>query len=235
LVEPFIFSLGKYHTVPIEELLKAGDLESCIALMEKTPFARSLEIGYRQYEEEGKFFLLELALDLAYYDRLWVALDGLGPMDKHSAGRLLGIQYDTTNLVWITRFREYHDLSPEQIFQYIIPHGWKIHGDLFWQVAKESDVAETLVSRHVIPYNKLLSPDPQLDGSRILGIELDLLRYLYHESRITFMKFPLQAASLLAFFICKEMEIRDIIAILAGKQLELSQERIRSYIVTLQE
>ena len=102
-------------------------------------------------------------------------------------------------------------------------------------MAEESDVVETLVSHHVRPYNKLLSPDMQLDGSRILGIELDLLRYLYHESKVTFMKFPLQASSLLAFFICKEMEIRDIIAILAGKQLELSQERIRSYIVTLQE
>lgn len=234
-VEPFIFSLGKYHTIPIEEALEADDLESCIALMKKTPFARPLEIGYQQYEEEGKLFLLELALDLDYYDRLWKSLDALGPLDKYNAARLMGIQYDTTNLLWILRFREYYDLSPEQIFQYIIPHGWKIRGDLFWEVAEESDVTAAIVKRQISPYDDLLSSVKRVDGSFILGIELSLLRYRYRESLGIFMKYPLQAAQLIAFFTCKEMEIRDIITTLAGRQLELPQERIKDYMVTLQE
>jgi vacuolar-type H+-ATPase subunit C/Vma6 len=47
------------------------------------------------------------------------------------------------------------------------------------------------------------------------------------------MKFPLQVAPLLAFFMWKEMEIRDIITVLSGKDLGLPQERIREYIITL--
>jgi len=233
-VEPFIFSLGKYHTIPIEEALEADDLDGLVALMKKTSFARSLEIGYQQYEEEGQLFLLELALDLDYYERLWRALDALGPLDKYNAARLMGIQYDTTNLVWILRFRKYYDLSPEQIFQYIIPHGWKIRGDLFWEVTEESDVTGAIVKRQISPYDDLLSSVTRVDGSLILGVELSLLRYRYRESLKIFMKFPLQSAQLIAFFMCKEMEIRDIITVLAGKQLELTPERIRSYMVTLQ-
>ena len=234
-VEPYIFSLGRHHTIPIDEALEADNLEDCIDLMKKTPFARPLEIGYQQYEEEGKLFLLELALDLDYYNRLWEALDDLGPLDKFNAVRLLGIQYDTTNLVWIMRFREYYDLSPEQIFQYIIPHGWRIRGKLFWEVAEESDVTGAIVKRQINPYDGILSSVERVDGSFILGVELSLLRYRYRESLEMFMKYPLQSAQLIAFFTCKEMEIRDIITVLAGVQMELPQERIRSHMVTLRE
>ena len=234
LVEPFIFPLGKYHAIPIEGALNAADLESFIALMGKTPFARPLEIGYQQYKSEGRLLPLELALDLDYYERLWQSLDALGPLDKHNAGRLLGIQYDVINLVWILRFKEYYGFSPEQIFQYIIPHGWRINEDIFWEVAADSDVTGAIVSLHVKPYDDLLRSVPQINSSFILGVELCLLRYLYRESLGTFMKFPLQAALLVAFFVCKEMEIRDIITVLAGRHLGLPQERIRSYMITLQ-
>jgi V/A-type H+-transporting ATPase subunit C len=234
-VEMFIFPLGKYHTIPIEEALNAADLENLIALMGKTPFARPLEIGYQQYESEGKLFPLELALDLDYYERLWQSMDALGPLDKHNAGRLLGIQYDAINLVWILRFKEYYGFSPEQIFQYIIPHGWKINEDIFWEIAADGDVIGAIVSLHLEPYDNLLRSVPQVNSSSILGVELCLLRYLYLESLGTFMKFPLQAALLLAFLICKEMEIRDIVTVLAGRHLGMPQERIRSYMITLQE
>lgn len=239
-VEPFIFSLRKYHTIPIEEALEAADLESCIALMGKTPFARPLEIGYQQYEAEGKLFPMELALDLDYYGRLWKTLDALGPLDKHNAGRLLGIQYDITNLVWMSRFKEYYDLSPEQIFQYTIPHGWRVYGDIFWDIAASSDIIGAIVARQVSPYDEILNSVAQVNGRGdmagrpyILGVELSLLRYLYRESLGIFIKFPLQSAQLIAFFVLKEMEIRDIITILSGRQLGLPQERIRSYMITL--
>ncbi|MFC1714805.1 V-type ATPase subunit [Candidatus Poribacteria bacterium] len=232
-IEPFIFSLGKYHTIPVEKALEADDLESCVALMKRTPFSRPLEIGYQQYESEGRLFPLELALDLDYYERLWEALDALGPLDKHNAVRLMGIQYDITNLTWIFRFKKYYDFSPEQIFQYIIPHGWKIHGNIFREVATSEDVVAAVMALQVSPYDDLLRSVSRVDDSFILGVELYLLRYLYRESREIFMRFPLQAAQLIAFFICKEMEIKDIITVLTGKHLGLPQERIRSYMITL--
>ena len=91
------------------------------------------------------------------------------------------------------------------------------------------------MKRQISPYDNLLSSVKRVDGSFILGIELSLLRYRYRESLGIFMKYPLQAAQLIAFFTCKEMEIRDIITALAGRQLELPQERIKDYMVTLRE
>lgn len=233
LIEPFIFPLGKYHSIPIQDALAAESLEDCIDLMGGTVFARPLEIGYQQYKSEGRLFPLELALDLDYYDRLWEALDALGPMDKYNAGRLIGIQYDITNLLWIFRFKEYYNLSPEQIVQYVIPHGWKIYGDIFKEITASDNVAEAVKTLQVSPYDSILRSVEPIDGSFIMGVELQLLRYLYRESRDIFMKFPLQAAQLVAFFICKEMEIKDVITILGGKHRGLPQERIRTYMVTL--
>ncbi len=235
-VQPFIFSLGRYHLIPVETALDAADLESCIALMENTPFARPLEIGYQQYVESASprsLFLLELALDLDYYERLWQSLEDLGPLDKLNASELLGVQYDITNLVWMLRFKEYYDFSHEQIFQYIIPHGWKIHDDVLGQLAEADDVKKAIVDLHIDPYDHLLGSAMEVDDSFILGAELELLRFLYRKSLETFMKFPLQVALLLAFFIWKEMEVRDIITALSGKHLGLPQERIRDYIITL--
>jgi vacuolar-type H+-ATPase subunit C/Vma6 len=232
-IEPLIFSLRRYHTIPVEDALEAEDLESLMELMKRTPFARALEIGYRQYEDEGEIFPLELALDLDYYDRLWKAMDALGPLDKHNTARLLGIRYDITNIIWMLRFKEYHGFSPEQLSQYIIPHGWKIRGNEFWRAAVDSDVTDAIIALQISPYDDLFKSVSRVDGSFIMGAEIHLLRYLYRESLEIFMRFPLQSAQLVAFFICKEMEIRDIIAVLAGRNLELSQERIRSYMVTV--
>ena len=232
-VEPFIFPLGKYHTIPVEQALEAADLEHCVALMNKTPFSRPLEIGYQQYASEGWLFPLELALDLDYYERLWKALDALGPLDKYNAGRIMGIQYDITNLLWIFRFKEYYGFSPEQISQYMIPHGWKIRGDIFREVAANDDVVAAVAALHVSPYDDLLRSVSLVDNSFVLGMEFHLLRYLYRESRDIFMKFPLQMAQLIAFFICKEMEVKDIITVLVGKHMGLPEERIRSYMITL--
>jgi len=232
-VEPFIYSLGKYHTIPIEGVLEATDLEKFMEIMKKTPFDRPLEIGYQQYESEGRFFPLELALDLDYYERLWKALSSLGLLDKQNSGRLLGILYDTTNLLWILRFKEYYNFSPEQIFQYTIPHGWQIRGDVFWQLAESDDIATAVGGFQIQPYDAVLKSVTPVDGSLILGVELCLLRYLYRECLDTFLKFPLQSAQLVAYFMCKEMEIRDIVTVLSGRHLGLSQERIRSYMVTL--
>ena len=231
--EPFIFSLGKYHTIPVEEALGADDMESCIALLGRTPFARPLEIGYQQYGATGKLFQLELALDLDYYDRLWQSLAALGPIDRRGVGRLLGMRYDITNLLWVLRFKEYHSLSREQIFQYVIPHGWKIHVDVFSDAAAVNDIVGTIVNSQMSPYDDLLKSVTQPNGSFILGVELCLLRFLYRESLKTFMEFPLQAAQLMAFFNCKEMQVRDIITILTGTYLGLPQERTRHYMVTL--
>lgn len=237
---PFVFSLGKYHTIPIEEALKADDLESLMELMKNTPFARPLEIGYQQYLEAAsesidarRLFPMELALDLDYYERLWSALEALGPFDRYNAGRLLGIRYDTINLVWILRFKQYYNFSPEQIIQYTIPRGWRIRGDILREVIDSDDLMGSIKALRVSPYDNLLKSITQVDGSLVLGIELGFLRYLYRESVEAFTKFPLQAAPLLAFFICKEMQIRDIITVLAGRNLGLSQERTRSYMVTL--
>ena len=230
---PFIFSLGKHHTVPIKRILGAADLKSCVGLMRKTPFARSLEIGYHQYESEKRLFLFELVLDMGYYERLWRALNDLSSMDKYNASELMGLQYDMINLIWMLRFKEYYKLPPEQMFQYILPHGWKINKDVFWEIAAESDITGAIVARRMNPYYRLLRSVTQVDDNHILGVEVSLLRYLYNRSRKALLGFPLQAAPLVAFFVLKEMEVRDIITILAGKRLGLPQERIRSYLVTL--
>ena len=232
-VTPFIFSLGKYHTIPIDEALESENIESFIKITKNTPFARPLEIGYQQFEAEKTLFPLEIALDIDYYVRLKQALDSLGPVDKIDSWELLSLYYDIINLIWLFRFKEYFKFTPEQIFQYIIPYGQHIKGELFWKIAGESDLARAIDDIGLKPYDHLLRSAKQINGNYILGIEISLFRYLYNQSIKVLMKFPLQSAPFIAFFIIKEMEIRDIITILTCKNIGASQEKIRDYLITI--
>ena len=230
---PFIISLGRYHVIPIERALKANTLDSLVTAMRDTPFARALEIGYQQYEVEQRSLPLELALDFDYYLNLWQILDNLDSVDKRNTGDLLGLQCDIFNLVWIMRFREYYKFPPERISQYIIPRARKINAKVFWKIAGDSDITGAVANLGLHPYDEIVKSVTQVDENRILAIELELLRYLRRMSLRAIIRFPLQAVSLVAFFIMKEMEIRDIVSILTGKHLGLSQERIKSHLVTL--
>jgi len=231
--KPFIISLGRYHVIPIEKILEVNSLDSLVTLMRNTPFARALEIGYQQYETEQKSLSMELALDFDYYMNMWQFLDNLDSADKRNTGNLLGTQCDIFNLVWIMRFREYYGFPPEQISQYIIPHARKIDTNVFWKIVGDNDITGAIVNLELHPYDEIIRSITQVDGNKILSIELELLRYLRRMSLRAIIRFPLQAASLMAFFILKELEIRDIIAILTGKNLDLSQERIKSHLITL--
>jgi V/A-type H+-transporting ATPase subunit C len=230
---PFMFSLRKYHTIPIESVLEARDLESFMKLMKNTQFARSLEIGYQHYEAEKSSLPLEIALDLGYYARLQESFDSLGLIDKGKANEFLRMQYDIINLVWMLRFKEYYRLSPEQIFQYIIPNGWKIQGQVFWKIIGSSDMLGSIKEHFVHPYDHVLESITPVDDNSILGVELALLRYLYHQSLKALQGFPFHIASFIGFFVMKEMEIKDIMTIMDGKNLELSQDRIKKHLVIL--
>ncbi|MGQ9608404.1 MAG: V-type ATPase subunit [bacterium] len=232
-IDPFIFSLGKYHTIPIDEALESKNMEDFINVVRNTPYARPLEIGYQQYESEKTLFPLEIALDIDYYVRLKQALDNLGPIDRLDSWELLSLYYDIINLIWMFRFREYFKYTPEQIFQYIIPYGQNIKGEIFWKIVGENDLVKAIYDIRLKPYDHLLRSANQIDGNYILGIEIGLFRYLYNQSIKVMMKFPLQSAPFIAFFILKEMEIKDIITILTCKNLGTSQEKVRDYLITL--
>jgi len=230
---PFIFSLGKYHKIPIEKALEARNMGELLRVMENTPYFRPLEIGYQQYEAEKSSLPLEIALDLDYYSRLQSDFNSLGIVDKIIAGKLLGIDYDIINLTWMVRFKEYHKLSPEQIYQYILPNGWKIQRQVFWRIIASGDILDSIKDHHIRPYDRVLDLSEPINDNADLGAEITLLRFLYNQSSKALQGFPLHIASFLGFFIMKEMEIRDIMAIFNGKSLGLPQDQIRKYLITL--
>jgi len=227
-----IYTLGKYHKIKIQEAIGARDLAGFVEVMKNSPFASSLNIGYDQYESESDLMSLEIALDLGYYSRLQEAFDSLGPFDKSGAKRLIGMHYDMMNITWMLRFREHYKFTPEQIFQYILPYGWKFKPPVFWKIIGSSNIIEALQERYMHPYDQVLASAEPIDGNPILGAEIALMKFFYQESIKSLRGYPLQIAPIFGFFVMKEMEIRDITTILSSKTLGLSQDRIRTHLIT---
>ncbi|RKY78589.1 hypothetical protein DRQ12_05710 [candidate division KSB1 bacterium] len=227
LSEEFIFDLGPHCTINLENLLRAQNLEECFEICEITMYKTTAALLSRSFKD-GKPYPLCLTLDLDYYQRLHNSLSRLSYFDKQNAEIFLGTQIDVLNILRFLRLKFNYSFSPGEIFHYILPYGLKFTKALFWKIAEAEDPISLFKLK---PYNQILTA---LQGANVaLDAEIALNRYLFNFAKRKIIgTSPFQITPLLAFFMLKEFEIRDIISILNGKKLGLEPAEIKKHLIT---
>jgi V/A-type H+-transporting ATPase subunit C len=214
-VRLLLFPIGRYSRLPVDDLLRAENLSEAAEVLDRTQYGRALRVSLERYTAEDSLFPVEVALDLAYYRRLWSEVEALKGLDYATARRLVGIRYDTLNLDWLLRFRLLYRLSPEEIFNYTLPFGYRLTDRIIRRAAEASD----------LPGIAAELPEPYRGQLRGLGIEptaveqaeVRLNRYLGEVARSTFAGYPFQIGEVLAYLWLKEAEVHDLEVILEGK------------------
>lgn len=228
--EGFLFDLGPYSSFPLKELIKATTLEECFSILKDTPYKAPLALMLRDGRERREY-LIDLTLDRDYYRRLHTYISDLPFSERQNAKGLLGTQIDVLNITRFLRLRFNYSLSPEEIFHYMLPHGLRFTESVFWRAAGSEDLLSTFPLN---PYNKILLSCLQQEGDPVSKAEVLLNRYLFNFARIQIMKAsPFEITPLLAFFLLKKFEIRDIIRILNSKKIGMKEDKIREYLITL--
>ena len=105
IVRPLLVPLDGLSDLPMEELLRAEDLEAVARDLAHTEYGRVLRGVLPRYAAERSLFCVEIALDLHYHRRLWSAVQGLQGLDRQVVNRIMGIRYDALNVNWIIRYR----------------------------------------------------------------------------------------------------------------------------------
>ena len=224
-----LFPLGSSTTLDAETLMEADGVGGAVEGLHDTPYYDTLSHAMKRYTAEGSLFPLEVALDLDYWRELWRDVDRLKGTDRAQARRIVGSLLDTTNLMWAIRYRVNHNLSEEEIINYTLPFGYRVHDEDVRAIAAGADVAQvvTRVYPDLQDVRDLLE-EPQ-DG--LPHLEAQLQRYVVKECRTAFAGSPFHIGIPAAYLILNEFEIQDLTVLVEAKASRMPTERFRPYLL----
>jgi V/A-type H+-transporting ATPase subunit C len=123
-IQTALIPLGSGSDLPWDRLTEAQSIPALLPGLRTTfhgeYYAHALQPAVERYRREGELFVLDIALDLAYYRRLLRLLNNLSGRDRRDAGRFIESLINGFNLLWAFRYRVFFDLSPEEIINYTL-------------------------------------------------------------------------------------------------------------------
>jgi len=206
-------------------LVEAGSVAGVIDQMRDSPYAAPLQNAMERYQQEGRLFFLEVALDLFYFQKLVRLIESQSGKDASEARRFLGRWIAVQNLLWAYRYRTYGRMTPEEIINYTLHRAFAAGLDTVRRVALDSPLA--------IEAGRL--------GFRVSGglsevealTEIELLvereRFQHASAAIGRPMFHLGGA--LAYLWLLECELRDLTMIVEGKATGLTAAEIAPRLV----
>lgn len=219
----------------MERMLQTGDIRRAIERIHHTHYYNTLLHAVERYEREKSVFALEVALDLDYRRQMWQIIHKLKGLDHTHALNLVGTILDIDNLLWAIRYRVYHHLSEQEIINYTLPQGYRIHDDDIRAIAAGADIAAVVKSIYpnLTDLNSLIT---QSRGTTIPPntwlpqLEHTLNQHVVHLCRKALSGNPFHIGVPIAYLLLNEYEIEDLTAIIEAKVSNLSNETLASVI-----
>jgi vacuolar-type H+-ATPase subunit C/Vma6 len=170
-----------------------------------------------------------VALDLAYWRRLWSEAQKLTGQDREHSVKIIGSLLDMNKLMWAIRYRVYHKLSEEEIINYTLPFGYRVKDSDIRAIAAGADIA-SIVSRIFpgIPDLNALLENPQAGLPRL---EVLLKREVIKQCLAAFVGSPFHIGLPLAFLVLHDFEVQDLIVLIEAKSSGLPEEEYRPFLV----
>lgn len=232
-IEPYVLSLPGIATIDPRALATAHDLGDLVARLAGSAYGAALHAALHRLQEAGPF-ALEVAVELDYYERLWMTVDTLASEDRARAQRLLGVLFDILNLGWIARYRDASGLSPEEIMNYTLRQGRWLTLTVRRALAEAPSPAEPARAWDAAlartPYARLLT-DLQTVGFD--AASAGLWRFLAAEAQHMLSGYPFHIGVPLGFLLAQEIEIRDLQILLAGKAIGVPGAEILEHLATV--
>jgi vacuolar-type H+-ATPase subunit C/Vma6 len=214
-----LIPLEREHTlVNFPALLKAKDIDEAASLLRDTQYNTILE-KLQPYKESGDTMILEAALDEIYFSKVWeLAKEIQGAKD------LIGEEIDLTNLLTIFSLKT-RGTPVKLIEDSAVPVSYALpKTTLHALIQSRLEDAPSLVSRS---YSKLaVEAASSLKSGSSLFLERLFSRQLYGDASAVLMTRPLQAGYVIAYLLLCEREAKNLVSIVTGKQLNLSEEDI---------
>jgi vacuolar-type H+-ATPase subunit C/Vma6 len=230
-IQPFLFPLGDFSSLPLEQMSEAGAVPAAVELLGGTPYHEPLAFALQRYNAEQSLFPLEVALDLAYWRGLWQEAQKLPGEDHRQAIRVIGTLIDANNLMWAVRYKVYKQLSEEELINYTLPIGYRV---------RDSDIRAIAAGAEIVSVFSRLYPElkdavvfhEDLKGD-LPKLETALMRAMAMRCMAAFLGNPFHVGLALAYLLLHQLEVQDLVTILEAKATAANGEEYKPFLVSL--
>lgn len=228
-VQDVLFPMGTMTVLPAQAMVEAGSVGAAVELLQGTPYYDTLSFAMKRYSAEQNLFPLEVALDLYFWRQLWQEAKKLQGQDREQASRIVGSLMDVNNLMWVIRYKVYHQLSEEEVINYTLPFGYRVRDEDVRAIAAGADLS-TVVGRVFpgIPDLNTLLEEPR---KGLPQLEIELKRRLMKQCLAAFTGNPFHIGVPLAFLILSELEIEDLTVLIEAKSSEMPESEFLPYML----
>ena len=228
-VRDVLFPLGSTSVLPAQAMVESGSVAAAVDLLHGTPYEETLSFAMKRYSAEQNLFPLEVALDLGYWRRLWSEAQRLTGQDRQHSVRIIGSLLDMNNLMWAIRYRVYYRLSEEEVINYTLPFGYKVHDSDIRAIAAGADFASVLTRLYPeIPDVNALLEDPR---TGLPSLEVLFKRRIVQECLAAFVGSPFHIGIPLAFLVLHDFEVQDLIVLIEAKSSGMPEEEYRPFLL----
>jgi len=224
-VREVLFPFGSFSTIPAQAMVESGSISSAVDLLKGSPYESTMSFAMKRFSTEQNLFPLEVALDLDFWRRLWGEVKNLKGKDREMGGKLIGSLLDLNNLMWVIRYKTYHNLSEEELINYTLPFGYRVRDEDVRAIAAGADIA-SVVSRIYpnIPDVNALLERPQ---AGLPKLEYLLKQQVMRQCVSAFIGYPFHIGLPLAYLLLSDFEIQDLVVLIEAKSSKLSVEDYR--------
>ena len=237
-LSPLLFDTGRWGWTEKDTWSALSNFAALSRALRGTFLFDAFQAALEHYKTDEDIFAFESALDLGYLHHLYEKSEALGGMDRRHCGEILKPYRNLHNTIWFLRLKFLRGVESRRIFHSLIAlpslrsrTGARDFDEAPFvealSAASEKEAYEHLV-RVLFPKYKSL---PDLDPFSLRAAELALKRHFLEDCRKLFRTFPFHLGLFVAYYFIKSSEVEDIIAILEGKQLGLSEERIARQLI----
>lgn len=221
-IRDHLAELGPFATVAVDELLRTEDAAELLRRLDDTPYADIARHARRTLEEQQDLFTVDADLGRRYYMGLQRRAREIGMDQRQPVMALVGFILDRVNLLWLLRYRFSYDLSPAKTYYLLVPSTRLLTADHLQSLVRLASLEEVLDELPAVFKS-------WIEGARTITEVEDALERKTREacaSAIADTRYPLARAY--AYLVAREIEIRQILAIVKGRRLGFAPDLIRA-------
>lgn len=191
-----------------------------------TPYYKVFK-PFINFPEKQNLFEIETALD-AFYNRICrkYIKKYLSENEAKAALYSFGIRTDLDTIMFIIRAKKYYGFSPKKIYPYITARPCRLtEKDIKALVSAKNENEITAILKST-PYKNIFSEDLRF-------FEGNVHKYILKTHRNLYRKNPYSIEAILSYLSFKEIEIKNITAVIEGIRYGLTPENIRKHLILI--
>ncbi len=221
-----LITFTKHTTVDFNKLLQSKSLEDLIENMSQTPYYNILK-PFLEESTDRQLFYMEMTLDQYYFRKLTGIISRLEVEDKRVLRKFIGTYIDLYNIQWIYRAKKLFNITPEEIYNYSLPGGYRFNEDAIKELSYLNSYNELIDKILGSKYSFLVDNNE----TREIYMERRSKRFLYFLLLNYKKKEQFNIMEIMIYLHLLEYEMRDIISIIESHKYGYTMEHSKQFLI----